>query len=505
MIQLMIYLMVYLGSALMIYNIYGFIRFSRYVKGKTSWEEGSLILYVPIILLVFFLAGYLAIGIFGSPDLIVAGILFGGSIFVFVMYRMLSRIVQRITENEHLEAELLAAEESSRAKSSFLAAISHEMRTPMNVILGMDRLALRNPDLSDETRDQLEKIGHSARHLEGLINNILDIQEFENGEMHEGHKSFSLRDALDQINAVISSMCEVKGLTYEVTLAECASRDYVGDAGQLKRALMNILDNAVKFTDAPGQVHFTVDCIRENGICTALHFIISDTGVGIDEAFLPKIFEPFAQEDASFTNRFGGSGMGLAAAHSIVTHMGGEIRAESRKGEGSTFHVTVPIIQAPESEQTEGMCCGDGGCGAEPVSLDGRMILVVEDVDENAEIVEDLLELEGAESERASNGLEAVNMFKDSENWKYDAILMDLRMPVMDGLEAAGKIRALPRLDAKAVPIIALTANAYESDIQNSLKAGMNGHLVKPIDADELYAELRRWIRKTKGGNEAER
>ncbi len=498
MIQWVIDLMIYAGSALMVYNIYGFIRFERYIRGKKTWDGKNYILYLPIVLLIFFLAGYLVIGFFGKPDLMMAGVLLGGSIFVFVMYRLLNRIIQKVIESEHLEAELMAAEESSRAKSSFLAAISHEMRTPMNVILGMDLLALKNPDLPDQTRDQLEKIGHSARHLAGLINNILDMQETGSGEKVERDNSFSLKDALEQINAVISSACQAKGLSYETSFTDCATRDYKGDAAQLKRALINILDNAVKFTDAPGSVRFTVTCTRDKDTCTQMHFIIADTGVGIEEKFLPQIFEPFAQEDMSFTNRFGGSGLGLAAANNIVRNMGGTIEVESRKGEGSTFTVSIPLTDAPVQEHADGACCS-GACEDEaPVSLEGCRILLAEDIPENAEIVTDLLELEEAICEHVSNGLEAVNRMKEVPRYWYDAILMDLRMPVMDGLEAAGRIRALPRPDAKSIPIIALTANAYEIDIQNSLKAGMNGHLVKPVDADLLYQELRKWIRRTR-------
>lgn len=498
MINWVIDAMIFAGSGLMVYNIYGFIRFERYIKRKKTWNGKNAILYLPILLLLFFLAGYLVIGIFGKPDLMMGGILFGGSVFVFVMYRLLNVIIQKVMESEHLEAELLAAEESSRTKTSFLATISHEMRTPMNVILGMDGLALKNPDLPEQTRDQLEKIGHSARHLSGLINNILDMQETGRSEAALRSDSFSLRDALEQINGVISAMCEEKGLTYETAFAECAARDYRGDAAQLKRALINILDNAVKFTDPPGTVRFEVTCTKDGDTCTQMHFIITDTGVGIDKEFLPKIFEPFAQEDMSFTNRFGGSGLGLAAANNIVRNMGGTIEVESRKGEGSTFTVSIPLTDAPVQEHADGACCS-GACEDEaPVSLEGCRILLAEDIPENAEIVTDLLELEEAICEHVSNGLEAVNRMKEVPRYWYDAILMDLRMPVMDGLEAAGRIRALPRPDAKSIPIIALTANAYEIDIQNSLKAGMNGHLVKPVDADLLYQELRKWIRRTR-------
>ena len=484
--------MVFLGSALMVYNIVCFVRFGRFVRGRKSWDRGDMILLVPTVLLVFFLAGYLFIGLFGKPDIIMAGILFGGSIFVFVMGRMLSDIVRRLTENEHLEAELLAVEEGERAKTSFLASISHEMRTPMNVILGMDTLALKNPDLSPQTRDQLEKIGYSAVHLKGLIDNLLDLQEMEAGTLIIRKEPFSMREALEQVDAVISVMCREKGLAYETSFAAGVMSHYSGDSAQLKRVLINLLDNAVKFTDAPGRVRFTVDLEKEEDTCTELRFTVSDTGIGIDEEFLPKLFLPFVQEDSSFTNRYGGTGTGLAAAHRMVTGMGGRIEAASKKGEGSTFVVILPFMPLPEEDQPEQEYGDEKEDGQ--LILSGCRILIVEDLAENAEIVSDLLELEGAVSVRAENGLAGVELFRKSAPYEYDAILMDLRMPVMDGLEAAKRIRAMQRPDAGSVPIIALTANAYESDIRNSLNAGMNEHLSKPIDADRLYAELNKWI-----------
>ena len=489
------YAMVYLGSALMVYNICGFVRFARFIKNMKSWDHGAQILNIPVLLLVFFLLGYLAVGFFGEPDLVIADILFGGSVFVFVMYRLLNTIIQKVVEDERLEAELLAAEESNRAKSGFLASISHEMRTPMNVILGLDTVALKNPALPEETRGQLEKIGQSARHLAGLINNILDMQQLGSGELVIHSEAFSLKEALEQVKVLTAAACEAKGLTFETEFAECAPRDYTGDAAQLKRALMCLLDNAVKYTDAPGRVTFRVACDKTEGVCTELYFIVSDTGVGIDPAFLERIFELFAREDISSTDRFGGSGMGLPVAQAIARQMGGEIRAESVKGEGSTFTLVLPI---PDAGAQCG-CEGSRACAEDGERLLDKRILIVEDMPENAEIVADLLELEGAVCEHADNGLAAVNMFTESKPYHYDAILMDLRMPVMDGLESARRLRALDRPDAGTVPILALTANAFDSDVEASLAAGMNEHLKKPVDAEKLYAALEYWIRRTEG------
>ena len=219
-----IYALVYLGSALMVYNIYGFIRFARDIRSRKNWDEENMILYIPIVLLVLFLIGYLAVGFFGKPDLIIAGILFGGSIFVYIMYQTLSRITQRIIEGEHMEAQLMAAEESNRAKTAFLASVSHEMRTPMNVILGLDNVALKEPSLPEETRGHLQKIDASARHLLDLINNLLDMNSIEQDKLVVKNELFSLRDTLEQVNAIVDVACNEKGLDYHFTASDCLDR-----------------------------------------------------------------------------------------------------------------------------------------------------------------------------------------------------------------------------------------------------------------------------------------
>ena len=480
-----IYSMVYLGSALMVYNIYGFIRFAHKESSGKMFERGNRVLVVPIVLLVMFLLGYLAVGIFGKPDLIVSGILFGGSIFVFVMYRMLDGITKKILETEQLKAKLMATEEASRAKTEFLSGVSHEMRTPMNVIIGLDTMALKDEGVPAETKDRLEKIGSSAKHLLGLINNILDMNSLESGEFVLKNEEFSLCDAVGQINAIMGTLCEEKGLTYEYTLDDAVGVSYVGDDMRLKQILINLLDNAVKYTDAPGKVGLAV---KDAG--GALCFEVSDTGIGIGAEFLPKVFDVFAKEDAGKTSSHGGSGVGLALTKRIVDKFGGTIEVKSEKGVGSTFTVTLPLGRAENPV----------GDGEDEITLGGRRVLIVEDIPENAEIVADLLELEGVESDHAENGKVAVDMFASSETGHYDAILMDLRMPVMDGLTATREIRALERADALTVPIIALSANAFESDIKESIAAGMDAHLSKPADSDLLYSTLKKQISKREKG-----
>ena len=494
------YVLVYLGAVLMLYNIYGFVQFARYLQKQKAWKEDAGILYLPIVLLVLFLIGYLTVAIAGNPDLVMAGILFGGSIFVFIMYKFLNSVTQRILENGRLEAELMAAEESNKAKTSFLASMSHEMRTPLNVILGMNGIAMKDPELSPDTRGRLEKVELSAQHLLGLINNMLDMNRIDAGMLAIKDDEFSLSEMLGQVNAIAYTLCEEKGLTYEAAVPEQDDCNYIGDSMQLTRVLLSIIDNAVKYTDAPGTVRFGVERTADEGMLQKISFTVADTGIGMDEEFLSKIFGAFAQEDASSTSRFGGTGLSLAIAKNIAEFMGGTITVESKKGVGTTFTVVVKLMRVG-LKQAPGAQDGQDA----PVSLDGLRVLIVEDLPENAEIVADLLELEGVETEHAENGQIALDMIETSPEAYYDAVLMDLRMPVMDGLEATRRIRAMDRADAKALPIVALTANAAEEDVKQSLEAGMNVHLAKPADAEKLYETLGILVRQSsKPGEGAE-
>lgn len=492
-----LYAMVYLGAALMVYNVYGFVRFDRYVRSLQSWDGGRAILRIPIILLSFFLFGYIGVALFGKPDLLVAGILFGGSIFVFIMHKLLFGIVSKVVENERLETQLRAAESASEEKTVFLSTMSHEMRTPLNVILGLDGIMLKRSDLAPEVREDLERINLAARHLLALINNILNINDIESGRLQVKHDEFSLDAMVEQVVAIAGTVAEQKGLTFEADVDEGAGGKYLGDEMELKQVLLSLLDNAVKYTDAPGRVRFAVSALATTEVRRVISFVVSDTGIGMDEEFLTKVFGVFAREDASSTSRHGGGGLSLAVAKRMVDQMGGSIHADSKKGEGSIFTITLPldVVEGPEVvEDTESIEDAEG----EPEELlEGYRILIAEDIDENAEIVMDLLDLEGAETERAENGAIAVDMFSSSEVGYYDAILMDLRMPVMDGLEATRRIRALEREDAARVPIVALTANAFESDMRQTEAAGMNAHMAKPADADLMYRTLRQLIQAT--------
>ena len=486
------------GAALMVFNIYGFVRFARFIKSQDNWDSSNGILYIPIVLLVMFLVGYLAVGLFGNPDIIMAMILFFGSIFVYIMYRFLNSITRKIMDNERLSAKLLAAEESNRAKEGFLANISHELRTPLNVILGTTDIAMKNDEVPAETKDQLKTIELSARRMLGLVNNILDMKNIESGSLTIHNEEFSLVEAITQVNAITQVLCKEKGLEFKTSAPENEHDHFLGDETQIKNVLMCVLDNAVKYTDAPGTVSFTTECVASDDKKRTIQFTVSDTGVGIDDKFIPKVFDAFTQEDDSFTSRYGGGGLSLAVSKNTIELMGGTIEVQSEKGVGSTFTVRIPLICTTASAKPKSKP------EVKPLeSLEGQRVLIVEDLPENAEIVADLLELEDVETEHAENGQVALDMISKSPVGYYDAILMDLRMPVMDGLEATRQIRSLGRDDSSTVPIIALTANAYESDVKESLAAGMNVHLAKPTDADTLYDTLKTNIAKASQPDES--
>lgn len=491
MVKILVYSMIYLGSILMVYNIYSYIRFARDISRHGDWEAEHHILRFPIFLLVMFLFGYLGVGIFGNPDLLISGILFGGSIFVCIIVYLLRRITTRVMINERMKAELMTAEASNRAKTSFLSNMSHEMRTPLNAIMGLVRLSQNTPELPDETRAQLSRIDASARHLLSLINDVLDMSMVETGGMELKEERFAFADMMNQVESIVIGASQAKGLKLVFDQIGEVDAWFCGDEGKLKKILLSVLDNAVKYTNAPGEVRCTTEQIAADGNTRTLRFRITDTGIGMSEAFLATVYDAFAREDTTNTNLHGGSGLGLSLTRELLSTLGGTIDIESQKGVGTAVAITLTLNaaeqDAPPAEAVDGQ-----PEDAAPVSLAGRRVLIAEDIDLNAEILTDLLNMEEIAAERAENGQVALDMFSASEPGYYDAILMDLRMPVMDGLEATRRIRALERPDAGKIPILALTANSFEEDIRNSFDAGMNAHLAKPADIELLFDTLRK-------------
>ena len=522
---------------------------------------------------------------------------------------------ESLEQRRALVEALDAARQANNAKTAFLSRMSHEIRTPMNAVIGLNSLALKDESLLPQTREYLTKTGESARHLLGLINDILDMSRIESGRMVLRNETFSFRGILEQINTMVMSQCSDKGLKYECRILSKVDDYYIGDDMKLKEVLINILSNAVKFTDAPGHITLTVERTAVFADQSTMKFCIQDTGIGMDPSFIPRIFDPFSQEDGSRKSKYGSTGLGMAITKNIVEMMNGTISVESEKDVGSTFTVTVSLRNCEQSGSKGEIdpsslkvlvvdddeiaaehartvldeagihtdACFDGPTAlhmlelqhakqepynlvlmdwkmpgmdgleasrlirerydnettviiltaynwdeiasetvvdsflAKPLfassvreefehvarrnnmrlfrekqraDLAGRRVLLAEDMEINADIMMDILSLEEVEADHAKNGQIALEMFVSSEEGTYSAILMDVRMPVMDGLEAAAAIRKLDRPDAAAIPIIALTANAFDEDVQRSLQAGMNAHLTKPVDTEHLFQTL---------------
>ena len=448
------------------FNGQKYMVFTERIEG--GWLSVSLIntrvFYRPLIILLSFLA---------------LVTLLEAATFITILYNQSERNLAIASAEE--------ANSANRAKSRFLSRMSHEIRTPINAIIGLDSIALRDESISPRTRDELSKIGASARHLLAIINDILDMSRIESGHIALREERFSFRDFLDQICIIVGGQCDEKGLCFVCNRVEPLDEFYVGDSLKLKQAIINILGNSVKFTDPPGTITFTVAQAAAADDRVTLRFTMADTGIGMDEDYLPRLFEAFSQEDTGNTSRYGGSGLGMAITKSIVEMMGGEIGVQSEKGRGTTFTVSVVLGRAQASEMPE---ASPKRAQRDDGALKGLHLLIAEDQQMNAEILADLLELEDMSSEWAENGERAVALFAQCEEGHFDAILMDMRMPVMDGLAATREIRRLHRPDASAVPIIALSANAFEEDVRQCLQAGMNAHLSKPVDIDLLKEAL---------------
>ena len=392
--------------------------------------------------------------------------------------------------NKNLTETAKVAESASRAKTVFLSNMSHEIRTPMNAIVGFNNIALNDPSISPKVREYLTKSEASAEHLLQLINDILDMSRIESGKMVIKNEEFSFNDMIEYINSTFNAHCHDNELVYAYECNDQIDEYFIGDATKLRQVLINILGNAVKFTDKGGKVSLKVIKKSDNEEKTEIQFEISDTGIGISKEFLPHIFESFSQENTSTTNKHGSSGIGLAITKNIVEMMGGTITVDSEKGVGTTFTIVVSLEKSHNDHTKE------IDTEVNDIDFTGKHILIADDMEINAEILQIILEEKGIIVDVADNGKVAVEKFESSKPGYYSAIMMDVRMPVMDGFEATRTIRSMDRDDAKNIPIIALTANAFEEDIQKSLQSGLNAHLTKPIQVDVLFETLKRLIKE---------
>ena len=390
--------------------------------------------------------------------------------------------------NVQLADAVEVAEEASRAKTEFLSNMSHDIRTPINGIMGMTAIALKQ-DNPEKTDDCLSKIETASAHLFSLINDVLDMSRIERGKTEIAHKSMNLKELLTGCGVIIKGQMNDRTLNYVEEFDGITHPYVLGDELHLRQIFINILGNAVKFTPDAGTITVTVTELEQNETAVKYRFAFRDTGIGMKKDFLSKIFTPFAQEDNGSRTNYKGTGLGMAITKQFVELMNGSIEVESEYGKGSCFMIDLTFDidheTAARLEQPTG-----------PVDISGMQILLVEDNELNMEIATDLLQDEGAIVTVAEDGLVAVDTFSKSEENHFDVILMDIMMPNMNGYDATRAIRALDRADASTVPIIAMSANAFEEDVRKSLESGMNAHLAKPIKIKLLMEELGEFVRK---------
>ena len=387
-----------------------------------------------------------------------------------------------------LEYQQSAAEARTNARNDFLANMSHDMRTPMNAIVGYTNIAKSRGNEPGVVADALEKIGSSSHYLLSLINDILDISKIENGKMQVSMAPCNLEDIFRRIEDITALQARNKSLN--ITYSHESIRHFKVRADELRieQVLVNIVSNAIKYTPEGGSVDLIAAEEPGEGNRNLYRFIIRDTGIGISEDYLPHIFESFTREEKTTINRIQGTGLGLAISARVVELMGGTISVRSAVGEGSEFTVELEL-ESTDRDET-GSKHEDG-----EVDLAGRRVLLVEDNEINAEIACLILEQYGIEAERADNGQARLNQVRQHEDGYYDAVLMDIQMPVMNGYEATREIRALEGEYYKTLPIIAMSANAYDEDVKDCLAAGMNAHIAKPFEPDDLVKILQEKIK----------
>lgn len=419
---------------------------------------------------------------------IVLGVLltldFSSMVFYLTDNRNRKLMEQKEESNRILREAAEEARSANRAKSEFLSHMSHDIRTPINGIMGMTEIALKNVSDAARVEDCLGKISNSSQHLLSLINDVLDMSQIESGKVTVNSAPMNIIATIDECASIIDGQLQSRDVELIREFGEFAHPHLIGDELHLRQILINILGNSVKFTLDGGKIYFRVKETDSADGRAHFHFEIEDTGIGMKQEFLQHIWEPFAQEDGGNRTNYKGTGLGMAITKQFVDMMGGTITVESLLHEGSKFDIELSfgidqhVVAAAETpEETE-------------FHLEGMRVMLVEDNELNAEIAQFVLEEVGISVTCVENGQLALELFQNQETGSFDLILMDIMMPVMNGLDATRAIRALNRPDAKTIPIVAMTANAYEDDIRHAREAGMNGHMAKPIDTGLLYRTL---------------
>lgn len=430
---------------------------------------------------------------------------YNGIPVLYVVYTDITDVIQQQELSKRLEehskmlrAALDEAEQANHAKSDFLSRMSHDIRTPLNAIIGMTEIAEAHFDEPDKIRDCHKKITLSSQHLLGLVNDVLDMSKIESGKMTLNKSHISLTELIGNVEAIMRSAFQAKNQKFEVRMHGICHTDICSDALRLRQIFLNILSNASKFTPKGGRIIFEIkekEILDENHIL--VQFLFTDTGIGMRPEFLEHIFDTFTREQDSRVDKTTGSGLGMAITKKIIDIMGGEIKVSSQPGEGSLFEVTLPFemgdILKPGTAFNEDQ---NQSSDKKEKSFDftGKKFLLAEDNELNCEIAVELLSATGAQIDCALNGQECVEMFCESPMYYYDLILMDIQMPVMNGYEAAMKIRRLSREDARDIPIWAMTADAFAEDVEKAKMVGMNGHFAKPLDILAVNTEISRLL-----------
>ena len=400
------------------------------------------------------------------------------------------------TQKQRFENAYYEAEAASRAKSAFLSNMSHDIRTPMNAVVGMTALALRHADDADYVRECLKKVQVASNYLLDIINNVLDMSRIESGRVTLSEEVIDLEQMVSGLTTILHQSVEDKGLTLTVTVEKLADRLVLGDNTKLLQVCVNILSNSVKFTPAGGRISLSLAELDTAAVGFGNYrFTFSDTGIGMSEAFVGQVFDTFSRASGSDASKVEGTGLGMAIAKNLVELMGGTIECQSTVGKGTTFIVNLPMklaagLDAPQKKAAPA-AEGQSKRGTGVLNLTGKRVLLAEDNAMNREIACIMIGETHAEVVTALNGQEAVDAFKDQPVGYFDVILMDIQMPVMDGYEATAAIRSMQRPDATTVPIYAMTANTFDEDVRQVLDAGMNGHLGKPYMPETLYALLK--------------
>ena len=423
---------------------------------------------------------------------IICGLVAGAVLLLICLYTYY--VYQKSKAEEQKQKQLLmnAAEEAdaaNKAKSAFLLSISHDIRTPMNAIIGFTNIALHQNTVSD-IHDSLEKVQKSSNHLLSLLNDVLDFSRIESGKVIVSPEPVDITQLTDNVQAIMNGLLYNRDLKFEVHRERPKNPYVLADVTRIREVLVNLLGNAVKFTKDGGKI--TLDISSYPGTDEKhiiIRYVVQDNGIGMSEEFQKELFKPFSQEDnANARTKYKGTGLGMAITKKYIDMMGGSIAVESKKGVGTTFTVEIPLELTEQVIQSKQPLHRD---------LTGVHVLMAEDNDLNAELATIMLEDAGMTVTRASDGKEVVNLFKNHPRGTYDLILMDIMMPNMDGHQAAKAIRALgiERSDAVTIPIIALSANAFIDDIQESLDSGMNDHISKPINMEEVTDTIAKYIK----------